>query len=70
MTTLIDRSPEQIRAMPAGVAVTAAQSRGGPWPSTTNALSTRAGDTATSSLLRPVALPGAPAWLIQARSQI
>jgi len=55
--------------VPTGVAVTAAQQHGGPWPSTTNALSTSVGYAAMERFLRPVALQDAPAWLIAARGQ-
>ncbi|MFG6486868.1 aldehyde dehydrogenase (NADP(+)) [Roseateles sp. BYS78W] len=55
--------------VPTGVAVTAAQQHGGPWPSTTNALTTSVGYAAMERFLRPVALQDAPAWLIDARGQ-
>ena len=55
--------------VPTGVAVTAAQQHGGPWPSSTNAASTSVGYAALSRFLRPVALQDAPAWLIQHRGQ-
>jgi len=55
--------------VPTGVAVTAAQQHGGPWPSTTNALSTSVGYASMERFLRPIALQDAPAWLIQARGQ-
>ena len=49
--------------VPTGVAVTAAQQHGGPWPSSTQPMSTSVGDAALSRFLRPVALQDAPAWL-------
>ena len=54
---------------PTGVALTAAQQHGGPWPSSTNAASTSVGYAALGRFLRPVALQDAPAWLIQHRGQ-
>lgn len=50
--------------VPTGVAVTAAQQHGGPWPASTHALSTSVGDAALQRFLRPVALQDAPAWLL------
>lgn len=55
--------------VPTGVAVTAAQQHGGPWPSSTNSFSTSVGYAAMERFLRPVALQDAPAWLIDARGQ-
>lgn len=55
--------------VPTGVAVTAAQQHGGPWPSSTNAFSTSVGGAAIERFLRPVALQDAPAWLIDAKGQ-
>jgi acyl-CoA reductase-like NAD-dependent aldehyde dehydrogenase len=55
--------------VPTGVAVTAAQQHGGPWPASTNAASTSVGYAALGRFLRPVALQDAPAWLIQHRGQ-
>lgn len=55
--------------VPTGVAVTAAQQHGGPWPSSTNAFSTSVGYAAIERFLRPVALQDAPAWLIDAKGQ-
>jgi acyl-CoA reductase-like NAD-dependent aldehyde dehydrogenase len=52
--------------VPTGVAVTAAQQHGGPWPSSTEPMSTSVGDAALERFLRPVALQDVPAWL-QAR---
>lgn len=55
--------------VPTGVAVTAAQQHGGPWPSSTNGFTTSVGYAAMERFLRPVALQDAPAWLIDARGQ-
>jgi acyl-CoA reductase-like NAD-dependent aldehyde dehydrogenase len=48
---------------PTGVAVTAGQQHGGPFPSSTQASSTSVGWAAMDRFLRPVALQDAPAWL-------
>ncbi|MGR6808193.1 aldehyde dehydrogenase family protein (plasmid) [Sphaerotilus natans] len=50
--------------VPTGVAVTAAQQHGGPWPSSTRPESTSVGDAALVRFLRPVCLQDAPAWLV------
>lgn len=50
--------------VPTGVAVTAAQQHGGPWPSSTQPMTTSVGDAALSRFLRPVALQDAPSWLL------
>ncbi len=50
--------------VPTGVAVTAAQQHGGPWPSSTRPESTSVGDAALARFLRPVSLQDAPAWLV------
>lgn len=50
--------------VPTGVAVTAAQHHGGPWPSSTQPASTSVGDAALQRFLRPVCLQDAPAWLL------
>lgn len=50
--------------VPTGVAVTAAQQHGGPWPSSTQPLTTSVGDAAMDRFLRPVCLQEAPAWLL------
>lgn len=55
--------------VPTGVAVTAAQQHGGPWPSSTQAFSTSVGYAALERFLRPVALQEAPAWLVAAKGQ-
>mgnify|MGYP000023540033 CR=1 FL=1 len=49
--------------VPTGVAVTAGQQHGGPWPASTQPLFTSVGDAAIDRFLRPVALQDAPAWL-------
>lgn len=49
--------------VPTGVAVTAAQQHGGPWPSSTRPESTSVGDAALTRFLRPVCLQDAPDWL-------
>jgi NADP-dependent aldehyde dehydrogenase len=51
--------------VPTGVAVTASQVHGGPWPSSTQPASTSVGYTAMERFLRPVALQDAPAWLME-----
>ena len=48
-----------------GVAVTAAQQHGGPWPSSTEPMTTSVGDAAMDRFLRPVSLQDMPAWLVQ-----
>lgn len=50
--------------VPTGVAVTAAQQHGGPWPSSTRPESTSVGDAALARFLRPVSLQEPPAWLL------
>ncbi len=50
--------------VPTGVAVTAAQQHGGPWPASTQAFTTSVGHAALDRFLRPVALQDAPAWLL------
>ncbi|WP_066255564.1 aldehyde dehydrogenase (NADP(+)) [Hydrogenophaga flava] len=50
--------------VPTGVAVTAAQQHGGPWPSSTAPMTTSVGDAALERFLRPVCLQDAPAWLM------
>lgn len=51
--------------VPTGVAVTAAQQHGGPWPSSTEPMTTSVGDAALDRFLRPVCLQDMPAWLAQ-----
>jgi acyl-CoA reductase-like NAD-dependent aldehyde dehydrogenase len=51
--------------VPTGVAVTAAQQHGGPWPSSTRPESTSVGDAAMARFLRPVCLQDAPVWLAE-----
>ncbi len=55
--------------VPTGVAVTAAQQHGGPWPSSTQPMTTSVGDAALNRFLRPVALQDAPAWLTARQGQ-
>lgn len=55
--------------VPTGVAVTAAQQHGGPWPSSTQPMSTSVGDAALDRFLRPVALQDAPPWLLARKGQ-
>ena len=55
--------------VPTGVAVTAAQQHGGPWPSSTQPMTTSVGDAALDRFLRPVALQDAPAWLLARNGQ-
>ncbi|WP_394790302.1 aldehyde dehydrogenase (NADP(+)) [Rhodoferax sp.] len=50
--------------VPTGVAVTAAQHHGGPYPASTQPFTTSVGYSAVDRFLRPVALQDAPAWLI------
>ena len=50
--------------VPTGVAVTAAQQHGGPWPSSTQPMTTSVGDAALERFLRPVCLQDAPAWVM------
>jgi NADP-dependent aldehyde dehydrogenase len=51
---------------PTGVAVTAAQHHGGPWPATTSALHTSVGTAAIRRWLRPVAYQNVPDALLPA----
>jgi NADP-dependent aldehyde dehydrogenase len=51
--------------VPTGVAVTAAQQHGGPWPSSTEPMTTSVGDAAIDRFLRPVSLQDMPDWLRQ-----
>jgi acyl-CoA reductase-like NAD-dependent aldehyde dehydrogenase len=55
--------------VPTGVAVTEAQQHGGPWPSSTQPMSTSVGDAALDRFLRPVALQDAPPWLLARMGQ-
>ncbi|MCO8170860.1 aldehyde dehydrogenase (NADP(+)) [Pseudomonas sp. 21LCFQ02] len=50
--------------VPTGVAVTAAQQHGGPWPASTQPQTTSVGYAALQRFLRPVALQDAPAWVV------
>lgn len=49
--------------VPTGVAVTVAQQHGGPWPSSTEPMTTSVGDAALDRFLRPVSLQDMPVWL-------
>jgi len=49
---------------PTGVAVTAAQHHGGPWPATTSVLHTSVGTAAARRFLRPVAYQNLPDALL------
>jgi len=49
--------------VPTGVAVTTAQHHGGPWPSSTEPMTTSVGDAALDRFLRPVCLQDMPEWL-------
>ncbi|HSW17596.1 MAG TPA: aldehyde dehydrogenase (NADP(+)) [Ramlibacter sp.] len=51
--------------VPTGVAVTAGQQHGGPFPSSTAPFTTSVGWAALDRFLRPVSLQDAPAWLAQ-----
>ncbi len=53
--------------VPTGVAVTAAQQHGGPWPASTSPQSTSVGHQALQRFLRPIALQDAPAWVMGRR---
>jgi NADP-dependent aldehyde dehydrogenase len=55
--------------VPTGVAVTAAQQHGGPFPSSTQPFTTSVGFDAMDRFLRPVALQDAPAWLVERKGQ-
>ena len=50
--------------VPTGVAVSAGQQHGGPWPSSTQPMTTSVGDAAIDRFLRPVCLQDAPAWVL------
>lgn len=56
-------------SVPTGVAVSAGQQHGGPWPSSTRPESTSVGDAALARFLRPVCLQDAPAWLTDRAGQ-
>lgn len=56
--------------VPTGVAVTAAQHHGGPWPSSTQPFTTSVGYAALDRFLRPVALQDAPEWLLEREGRI
>lgn len=54
---------------PTGVAVTAGQQHGGPFPSSTQPFTTSVGWAAMDRFLRPVALQDAPAWITARKGQ-
>ncbi len=54
---------------PTGVAVTAAQQHGGPFPSSTQPFTTSVGWAAMDRFLRPVALQDAPTWISARKGQ-
>ena len=54
---------------PTGVAVSAGQQHGGPFPSSTQPGSTSVGWAAMDRFLRPVALQDAPGWLAARQGQ-
>jgi NADP-dependent aldehyde dehydrogenase len=56
--------------VPTGVAVTAAQHHGGPFPASTAPFTTSVGYAALDRFLRPVALQDAPAWLVDTKEPI
>lgn len=55
--------------VPTGVAVCRAQVHGGPWPSSTQPMTTSVGYAAIERFLRPVALQAAPSWVAALRGQ-
>jgi len=57
------------KGVPTGVAVSAGQQHGGPWPSSTTPLTTSVGDDALDRFLRPVALQDYPLWLDSSKGQ-
>ncbi|MBL0419102.1 aldehyde dehydrogenase (NADP(+)) [Ramlibacter sp. AW1] len=57
------------KGVPTGVAVTAGQQHGGPFPSSTQPATTSVGWAAMDRFLRPVALQDAPAWLVARQGQ-
>ncbi|GAA6142301.1 aldehyde dehydrogenase (NADP(+)) [Hydrogenophaga sp. 5NK40-0174] len=57
------------KGVPTGVAVTAAQQHGGPWPASTAPMTTSVGDAALERFVRPVCLQDAPAWLKERHGQ-
>lgn len=50
--------------VPTGVAVTAAQHHGGPYPASTQPFATSVGYAAVDRFLRPVALQDPPSWVV------
>lgn len=57
------------KGFPTGVAVTAGQQHGGPFPSSTQPFTTSVGWAALDRFLRPVALQDPPAWLKERQGQ-
>jgi NADP-dependent aldehyde dehydrogenase len=55
------------KGVPTGVAVSAGQQHGGPWPSSTTPMTTSVGDDAMDRFLRPVALQDYPDWVDQSK---
>ena len=70
-TTALVRAAAQIagrvlfKGVPTGVAVSAGQQHGGPWPSSTAPMTTSVGDDALDRFLRPVALQDFPTWVAE-----
>ena len=54
---------------PTGVAVTAGQQHGGPFPSSTMPFTTSVGWAAMDRFLRPVSLQDMPDWLVQRKGR-
>jgi len=52
--------------VPTGVAISAAQQHGGPWPASTAPQTTSVGFSAIERFLRPIALQDPPGWVMQA----
>lgn len=74
-TTELVRAASQVAGrvlfsgFPTGVAVTAGQQHGGPYPSSTEPFTTSVGWAALDRFLRPVSLQDAPAWLVARQGQ-
>ena len=74
-TTELVRAASQVAGrvlfsgFPTGVAVTAGQQHGGPYPSSTEPFTTSVGWAALDRFLRPVSLQDAPAWLLARQGQ-
>lgn len=58
------------KGVPTGVAVSAGQQHGGPWPSSTTPMTTSVGDDAMDRFLRPVALQDYPQWVDHAKGSV